>query len=163
MNTDSVYCIVDVQDAFIRKNEYGTKRIVKYVTKRIREYKKKNQPIFLIKFKKCGNVLPQIRNELRGYKYLFHSYKTEMDGSNNVIKRLKKMNVEDPNEIRVCGVYTDLCVANTIKGFFKQTKNTKIKIDFKECISHPYRSLYEASKMFHHTVGKTSRLFVKEH
>ena len=79
-----------------------------------------------------GPTLPGLTKLTRNYSKAFHVSKTEWDGSSESLTALTNNKIES-SRFRVCGVYTDCCVAATAQGLVDKHSTSKVEVLTSAC------------------------------
>lgn len=88
--------------------------------------------IILVKYKDRGIIHPQIQNALKFYKKKTTTTKKMVNGGNQVIKAARRMRFP-LCDLRVCGVFTDCCVAQTVTHLSKTLPMSCIEVINNAC------------------------------
>jgi|GEM_PF-5376765 len=144
-----VLLIVDMQQFFIAsKDEKVLHKIISLAKIAI----KHNYPIFILEFFGYGKTHEKINALLQNYSNVYYIKKYKDDGSSRIEKFLddNKNLFKFPFEFKVCGAYTDACIAATVKGLHHNTSIpiTKIKIIKDACASYLELSKSTIESMF---------------
>ena len=103
--------VIDVQEGFSPIPRDFTTNVIREV----RRAKDLDLPILVVKFYCCGEVTPRVRSALKDYPRTTSVRKWNTDGSSEI--RFALSRIGDPaTELRVCGLYTGRCVADTVDG-----------------------------------------------
>jgi nicotinamidase-related amidase len=140
--------------------EYGVSQtwwMIHNVCKEIRQAKKAQYPILLVKMIGSGRIDTRILNEVEDYFELYFVKKRDCDGHQEVMKAMKKAGLE-LDRLRVCGVETDACVADTVEGLSRALPRTTIEL-VKSACNH-YAGI-QCRKQHRHT-AKCRRKTAKE-
>ncbi len=99
--------IIDMQRDF---RDDDTIPVIPGVVHQIEQAKKRQDSIFIVEFRGCGATMPEVKKPLRLYRRKKTVYKNTVSGARDLAPHLKKF-----SKVRVCGVYGDACVYETIK------------------------------------------------
>lgn len=137
-----VLVIIDMQENFISAHNKYT---ISNIKKQINLAKKYNCPILVVEYitsgfaKNSQKTIPSIRKSLEGTNH-FYIEKSNVDGSNEIDKFIKYKNLKGLR-LRVVGIETNVCVAETVTSLIK--KKYKISI-VKDSCNH-----YDRYKIYH--------------
>ena len=120
-------CIIDMQTRFQAAQCPDT---VDNIVSEILEARRNKEIIALIQYRHAGDVIPVVRKAVDGYEYLYEVVKTDDDGSTDLIMELGDNLLEE--EVKVCGVNTGYCVADTVHGLLSQLPAIEIAV-LKDC------------------------------
>lgn len=121
--------VVDMQyEFFAARNEKTQKACKDAIKKAI----KNKSPIVFLEYVDYGPTLPSLTKLTRNYSKVFHVSKSEWDGSSESLKVLTDNKITS-SKFRVCGVYTDCCVAATAIGLAEKSPSSKIEVLEKAC------------------------------
>lgn len=120
--------IIDLQEGFYPNN----RRHLLEVKGEVEEAKRAKTPIMLVEMMKCGDSIPFITKLVDRYPNLIKVKKRDTGGGREMIAAMKNLSI-DPLTIRVCGLYTNCCIADTV-GELARKKRWMIEIAEKACI-----------------------------
>ena len=124
-----IFLAIDIQPGF----EAST-----YVVEAAREEalraKRFQYGIILLQYKKHGHTLDQVRSVTYGYHKASVAWKNSDDGSIEVLDKAFEDGY-NTDVIRVCGVNTDYCVLDTVRGLSKFSPKSKILVRIDGCNS----------------------------
>lgn len=105
-----------------------------------------------------GRTKIPLRRIVRGYDKAYFVEKEDNDGSNELAELFWGMDI--PNNFKVCGVNTDMCVFETVQGMASWDRKPKIEVVCKACATHSYGSDYvgyipNAASMTKRALSKT--------
>jgi len=123
--------VVDMQAKF--PDSLG-KRVQDNCKRAIRKAVKNKAAIIFVEYKGYGPTLPCLTKLAKDYKKVYHTVKNEWDGSSHSLE-LVKMHSLSASKIKVCGVYTDCCVAATVQGLSNKLSRSKIELLSRACAS----------------------------
>lgn len=109
------------------------KPVIRNVVKEIEEARRNNHGIIIVKFanfhgdEKDNQIVPEISEALNGYKRYSVIYKRNADGSKEIFREVKKRKFPK-TFFRVCGVYSNACVPQTIFGLLSRKSTRKIEV-----------------------------------
>lgn len=120
--------VVDMQyEFFAARNEKTQAACKKAIAKAI----KSKSPIVFLEYEDHGPTLPSLTKLTRNYSKAFHVSKSEWDGSSESLSTLVDNKITS-SKFRICGVYTDCCVAATAIGLADKSPS-KIEVLQKAC------------------------------
>lgn len=112
--------IVDMQPGFHSSQQPW---LIENISREIRLAKRRREPIVLLRYhggseehKDCWKVDSRIINAIGNYSKVALMTKDVADGSEQVIEGLKKMKEFPVKQIKITGVNTDACVAETVNS-----------------------------------------------
>ena len=114
---------------------YASQPIVYNVIDEIEQAKQKQCAIVLVKMLSEGSIDVRILEATQGYNKIAQVGKRYSDGSTGVKRAIIKHNFPKAC-LRVCGVNTDECVADTVKGIATTWPKSKIEIAREACNSN---------------------------
>jgi len=121
--------VVDMQHKFFAARNLNTQKACKKaITKAI----KNKSPIVFLEFVNYGPTLPSLTKLTRDYPKAFHVSKNEWDGSSESLKALTDNKIES-SKFKVCGIYTDCCVAATARGLVDKRPTSKVEVLASAC------------------------------
>lgn len=112
--------VVDMQATFTSAKNINT---VIAVAAEITKARESNCPIIFLEYEGCGQIHRGFLELLRNYPYKAVVRKCTDDGSEEVVRTIKRRKFED-RHLRICGVNTDACVWATCRGLLKKTNCT---------------------------------------
>lgn len=121
--------VVDMQEKFVAARNEKTQKACKTA---IRKAIKHKSPIVFLEFVNYGPTLPSLTKLTRNYPKVFHVSKSEWDGSRESLKILTDNKITS-SKFKVCGVYTDCCVAATAMGLVDKSSSAKIEVIGNAC------------------------------
>jgi nicotinamidase-related amidase len=127
--------VVDMQAMF--PDSLG-KRVQDNCKRAIRKAVKNKAAIIFVEYKNYGPTLPCLTKLAKNYKKVYHTTKSQWDGSANAIRLVTKHNLVG-SKFKVCGVYTECCVQATVEGLSKLRPTSKINLLSKACSSSSAR------------------------
>lgn len=110
-----VLCIIDIQPVGFENALFILKDVLKLVKDAILE----NAFIVVAQFTRCGETHEEIRKELQNYPYKEYLWHNKKDKSNKIREILISRNLFVRN-LKVCGVNTEYCVKDTVRGLSKK-------------------------------------------
>ena len=126
-----VLCIIDMQP-----DEFGNSNtIVDNVVQLVRESIASEAFVVIAQYKGCGETHVNIVNELQKYPYKRYVWHNKNDKSKPIQEVLNVLNVF-VRQIKVCGVYRDVCVKETVHGLAKKF-NIQIQVIEDACNGTP--------------------------
>jgi len=94
--------------------------------------KKNKYGIIVVKYKDRGDLHPAIESELKDYKKKTTTTKNMANGGDKVIKAARRKRFTLAS-LRVCGVFTDCCVAQTVQHLSKKLPVSCIEVILGAC------------------------------
>jgi nicotinamidase-related amidase len=123
--------VVDMQDKFVASRAPKVQEACKRaVAKAIQQ----RATIVFVEFDNYGPTIPKLTKLTKGYPNVMHVSKGDWDGSSQALKALKDRGVEY-RKFKVCGVYTECCVAATAKGIADRVANSRVEVIRSACWS----------------------------
>ena len=126
--------IVDMQPKFVAAN---TPRVIVGVTREILEAKQRKSGIIFLEYNptcEMGRTHEGLFSLIRGYPHKSRVTKNEDDGSLSVVQAIRRRGFAN-RTLRVCGVNTDCCVYETIKGLLGRLERSRIEVVKDACDS----------------------------
>jgi nicotinamidase-related amidase len=121
--------VVDMQYKFVAARNKNAQKACK---KAIKEAIKNKSPIVFLEFVDYGETLPALTKLTKNYQKAFHVSKKDWDGSKESLTVLTDNKINHTN-FKVCGVYTDCCVAATAKGLVDRHPTSKVEVLSSAC------------------------------
>lgn len=109
--------IIDMQTDFINPSIH--KKLIGNISYLIRRAIRNEQNIFFVEFSGSGHTVRRLQEEAEQYENKHFVVKTGEDGSNELCKTFKRLNIE-PAKLDICGVHWNHCVFNTVTGLLKK-------------------------------------------
>ncbi len=109
--------VVDMQPIF-EASRYPD--VVVGVTKQIMIAMKNNWSIIFLEYKGSGQTHSGLLNLTKGYDRKARIRKTHDDGSEDIVRTLKRRRDFPVENLVVCGVNTDACVWDTVHGLLNK-------------------------------------------
>ncbi len=123
MHDSYTLVIIDVQPKFDgSRNE----RMLRGVKAEVIKAKDLNNPIIVVEYKDWGPTCPSIRKVIGDYWRACTITKLKTGGAKEVNSVLR--NMLDGHNIRICGIYTDVCVLATVRGLNRSKNINSIKV-----------------------------------
>ena len=110
--------IIDMQEYFDAACDYRTQMACR---KAIRKAMKDDAAILLVEYRGCGKTAATLAGLLDGYKNAHVVKKSNDDGGKEVVRKLRREKLPR-GTIRVCGVNTDACVEDTVRGIMRNMR-----------------------------------------
>lgn len=110
-----VLCIIDMQPVGFENAGFILKEVLELVKEAILE----KAFIVVAQFTRCGETHPDIRQELQNYPYHAFIWHNKKDKSNKIREILISRNLFI-RKIKVCGINTEYCVKDTVRGLSKK-------------------------------------------
>ena len=128
---------VDMQPTFEASQE---KWIIENIKKEIHKAKRKKDFIILVRYRghpkqdqhPHWQIDTRIISAIGRYKNLAYVTKTRMDGSTSILRACKEMGFPD-KKLRIVGVNTDSCVAETVNNLSRKLPSSKILLVTNAC------------------------------
>ena len=122
---DNVLVVVDMQPEFKAAMDEQTQI---NVVNEIKKAKRRNDLIIILEYRGGGSTVRRIRKAILNYDKVIYAEKDEDDGSSYIRKHLigKKL-------VRICGVNTDYCVADTAAGIAYRFADAAVQVILKAC------------------------------
>lgn len=121
--------IVDMQHEFEAALDPN---VVVGVTYEIIQAKEYGSPIVIVEYDGFGRSHDAFFSILKNYRRKAVIKKNDDDGSNEVIRALKRRRF-NPFHLRVCGVNSDACVLATVEGLLDKLSQSKIEVVKRAC------------------------------
>jgi len=129
MKNTTTLVIVDVQPGF-----ETAKHAVAGVLHQIKLAKRRKAGIIVVEYDigEYGASLPEVRKEIGSYRNVVYTEKCNDDGSMEIIDagETARFNLR---KIRFCGVNALYCVHDSIFGFLRMQKESKVEVAFDAC------------------------------
>jgi nicotinamidase-related amidase len=124
--------VIDMQPSFEASQE---KAVLRNCAARIKQAQKDNAAILLVEYEEYGKTDYRLRNLLKTYDKTKTVIKCDNDGSVEIKRAI--IRAKFPKDLlRVCGVNTDYCVYESVKGLTKQMPKATIEVLTKSCNSN---------------------------
>lgn len=119
--------IIDMQEGY---SAATNDILIGNIANEIKEAKRNGAAIIFVTMKDedIGRVVSPLWEMTYDYKYFVEVKKRDTDGSKEVVAALKKYHFLNKNRIKAGGVYTDVCVADTVNGLAKKLPDTDIEV-----------------------------------
>jgi len=121
--------VVDMQAKFPASLDT---RVQNNCKRAIRNAIKNKAAIIFLEYVDYGPTLPCLTDLVKGYSNVHHATKSDWDGSPHSNVLIKKHGLPN-NKFKVCGVYTECCVAATVIGLSRTYNDSKINLLSKAC------------------------------
>lgn len=125
--------VVDVQKQFIENAN-----LIAEVGKEIKKAMSKKLPIIFVEFAGCGRTMYRIKKLTANYNKAFVVSKHNTGGGHEVIRTITRRKLQYKT-LKVCGVYTNYCVHDTVTGLSNLLPKSKIKLLSKACRSTSFK------------------------
>jgi len=110
--------------------------LLKKVIQHIETAKKSHAPILIVEFRRYGKTRPEIMRLLTDYDNYQMVSKKLCDGSIPIQQMLEeKWCIKAPCPLKICGIYTHGCIAETAKGLVKE--GFSVKVIEEACLALP--------------------------
>lgn len=123
-----VLCCIDMQEFFYPRN----RRQIRKIQETIEKSKEKEDLILLVEFNGCGRTIKVIEESIDGYHLVHRVGKRENSGAKEIIQELKRKKVSKDATLKICGLYTNCCISDTVGELARKTKY-KIKVLDRAC------------------------------
>lgn len=118
--------IIDMQEGYSAAKD---DTLIKNVLEEIKEAKRNDAAILFVAMDDgVGPFIGPIWDAAYDYQYYVEVKKRDTDGSREVIAALKKYRFLNKNRIKVGGVYTDVCVADTVNNLAVKLPDADIEV-----------------------------------
>ena len=107
--------IIDMQRYFGPIPQYVTTNVVREINRA----KDLELPIVVLRFRACGSTTDKVKRAVKDYPLAFFATKKGADGSTDVKYAIVDLQ-DPPKQVRVCGLYTTRCVADTVDGLIRK-------------------------------------------
>jgi nicotinamidase-related amidase len=121
---------IDLQPRF---NIHHHSRVVNNVEREIRQAIQDDAYIVLVEYQGCGPTVDQLANVAKLHSKVYRVEKSSDDGSIEVMEAIKKHGL--PQQLKVCGVNTNVCVYFTIYSIRKNLPDASIEVVADACDS----------------------------
>lgn len=119
MNEKYILTVIDMQPYW--NSAYGNKKLISNVRNEIKKAIRLNNWIIFVKFEGCGPITKGILKAINHYKKRLFISKFNQNGSKEILENINRIkNIKRINNLYFCGVNTDQCVYETIKGIYKK-------------------------------------------
>lgn len=133
--------IIDMQSGFHTANAHRT---ISNVIKQVKRAKKFKENILVVEYLPHVNyeaTRPEIMRSIGSYPHI-KVYKYRDDGSQPILEACKYHSY--PTDIfRVCGVNTNACILDTLKGLFRRNKTSKLEVVPAACNGHYGNDIFD--------------------
>lgn len=119
-----IFLSVDLQPDFTASKKPS---IIKAAQEEVRRAIRFNYGIVFLEYDGFGDTLPEVKRLASGYKNQITILKDDDDGGHDVVDGVFKNGLK-LNQVRVCGVNTDMCVHDTIRTIVNLSPASKIII-----------------------------------
>jgi hypothetical protein len=132
MNCDYILTIIDVQECY--EKECENLNFMTAIENSILDAIEHNTVILLVR---QGNspIHKRIIFLLEKYIYKISVYKNQYDGSVEILNVLKENNIRT-DTMKICGLYTQVCIDSTVRALSKAEPNMSFEILLEAC--YPY-------------------------
>jgi hypothetical protein len=89
---------------------------------------KEGEPIMLVEMMGCGKTIKEMMNLIGSYPKVHKVLKRDNGGGEEILAKLKEQMLA-PDKIKICGLYTNCCISDTI---WELAKKSSVKIDVME-------------------------------
>ncbi len=121
-------CVIDMQPFFVAAREDW---LVKNVLREIESAKSEQSDIIVLEYEGCGPTFKCIKDALRNYPNAIVCTKFEPDGIKPILSQLD-LGI-DLSHIRLVGVETDSCIAQTCNSLATTLPNSRITVVADAC------------------------------
>ena len=108
--------IIDMQPSFPACYHKPT---IKKIREEIREAKKANAAIIVVEMKNAGTTISEVMDLVGDYEKSVLVEKADTSGASEILDVIRRNDFLHRNRFRVTGVYTDVCVADTVNRLAK--------------------------------------------
>lgn len=129
-----IFLSIDIQPGFAAAADHGLIKVAQEEVKRAMRY---NYGIVFLEYKGHGETFSQIKNIAHDYDNKITVEKNTDDGGLDVLDAAFQHNLS-VNHIRVCGVYTGMCVYHTLFSLTSLSPSSKVLVRKDGC-----RPLYD--------------------
>ena len=113
-------CLIDVQDGFRLRN----RRHIKEIKRQISIAMNASESIMLVEMMGCGKTIMEIKDMIGSYPLVHTTLKRNNGGGREILLELHRNGIF-PSRIKICGIYTNCCIADTI---WELTKYSPINV-----------------------------------
>jgi nicotinamidase-related amidase len=123
--------IIDMQPSFPACQHKPT---IKTIREEIREAKRVGAAIIVVEMKSAGTTIPEVMNLVGDYEKSVLVEKLDTSGASEILEVIRRNDFLHMNRFRVTGVYTDVCVADTVNKL-AQFDDLEIEVLAEGCYS----------------------------
>ena len=127
-NDRDILVVVDMQPDFTASQN---RRTIAAVKEEVRGARTRNEEIIIVEYVNCEPTDSRITDLTKDYEKVKTVVKIDNDGSEEILKILKESAIDQEGivpHLRICGVNTNACVRETVKGL-KRKLNPPFQID----------------------------------
>ena len=143
--------IIDVQHGYTAAENDN---LLTNLLKQIKKAKEDDAAILLVNMDLAGTKsISCIWNAVYDYTYFAQVIKYDTDGSSEIIDALKKYRFLNKNKFKVGGVYSNICVTDTVNGLDRKLPEAEIEVlakccytDYTDCGLAPIESPFDRIK-----------------
>lgn len=121
---------IDLQSRF---NVHHHSRVVNNAEREIRQAIQDNAHIMLVEYAGYGPTVDQLADVAKQHSKVYRIEKNHDDGSAEVVDAIKQHGL--PEQLKVCGVNTDVCVYYTTHNIHKRLPHASIEVIADACDS----------------------------
>ena len=122
--------IIDVQEGYLAaENE----TLLDNILKEIKTARENDAAILFVNMDHIGRNIGCIWDAAYDYTYFAQVIKRDNDGSDAIIRAFSKHKFLNKTNLRVCGIYTHLCVTETVNGLTKKLPKSNVEVLTKCC------------------------------
>jgi len=142
----TVLVIVDMQYDF---SASSNQRTISEIMRQIDLAKRRKSPIVFLEYKHEGETIEELMDyALEDYEEVYQIEKEDDDGSLELCWGFAEFDLPFTH-LRICGINTDACVADTVRGLIRDYPEVKVEVVKKGCHSSNFGSK-SAWKQFPH-------------
>jgi nicotinamidase-related amidase len=132
MDMSYTLCVIDMQPHFVATTMQRAKQAC---AREIRKAIRDKAPILFVEYAHYGPTLPELTDLTKKYHRTYHVTKASNNGGKEVMEFLTQKHLPKLN-LRVVGVNTDYCVAQTVQGINSACTNCNIHVIADACDSN---------------------------
>lgn len=146
-NNDVPYTliIIDVQYGYSAAEEGPH---LDHIIKQINEAKRNNAAILIVNYKGIGKSIGCVWDAAHDHVYYDDILKSDNNGSDEIIRAFKRNKYMNRTNIKIGGVYTELCLTETVNGLSKKLTKSNIEVLTKCCNGNEESILYFCPSMY---------------
>lgn len=126
-----IFLAIDLQNGFI---DNVSPKVIKVAQEEVRRAMRYNYDILFLEYWGYGPTIKEIKGLTKNYDKRVTVKKWSDDGGINVLDAIQEHNLSG-KKIRVSGIYTDLCVHDTIRTLSEYSPSSEIFIRKDGCDS----------------------------
>lgn len=117
--------IIDVQEGYTAAED---ETLLTNILKEIKDARENDAAILFVNMDNVGRNIGCIWDAAYDYTYFAQIIKRDNDGSDAIIRAFSKFKFLNKTNIRVAGVYTHLCVTETVNGLTKKLPKSNVEV-----------------------------------